>query len=308
MQNFWKKLVAIGLVGTGTILINDLKVNAAEVIPLPDALDFIEDSLDFSEKILGENVSKGIENLITSPQVQDIIQTTSDAIELYEKGRDIYQQAKNLPQTVYYDLLGRIPCQNSKKNLRSLKRCLKELQRDPQVKTKVLSTLGPREITTPTVGGLSENELAVYEDFLNLYDLQTARLIASKYLAEQGEERAASKFEVRQDFMEDNVEILKKIREKVKKASKEDVTQKVLKIGLEVEYEQAKMNLMQTKKINDLDGEIERLQEIHAAGLAIKANLAEELSELNKYNRLARESAYKESRSFNFYLPGLWQN
>ncbi len=174
---------------------------ADSVIPLPDALDYIEETIDRGEDFLGDNISAGLNQILGTPEVQDLIKTTNQVIDLYDRGRDLYDRGRNLydrivdlPATISNEANGKIRCRVSDYDLDALRKCLKSLSRSLPEESenseagKKMGQIGLREIYVPDLGVLGASDFATYHDFLNLYDEETARLIASRYLYSQGKE------------------------------------------------------------------------------------------------------------------------
>lgn len=304
LKRYWQKLFSnksVVILCCATILpLTGYSVASSAPIPLPEALDFIDSTLDRVDSFIDENIFGTIDDITGIPEIRDAVEIVELGVEIYDRTGEVYDRINSYPDRIKGKIEGYKNCW-SNIDIRTAGKCL-----PPGESSDAIGEIGLREIYSPTAGLLLDNPFIIEQEIINLYDEENARIIASQYLDEAGQQWLEKKIATNKAIGESNSKIIKDISKNVKKGSKEKVTQKILKESLKVEQKQAELQILQSKQLAALEGAITSLEKQQAALLTLQTNIAEDFGELNRNNQLEREALHQEYNNSTFYLPGLF--
>ncbi len=172
----------------------------------------------------------------------------------------------------------------------------------------ILGRIGWRPIYNPSLGVLSDNPFILYQELLDLQDEESARLLASSFLGEPGKQWQEQEKQLSLTILSNQKELASSIETNVAAAQKKKITQEIIKDQLKNQQKFSEIQLNQSQQIDNLKAQTLIVIKEQAKILQLQADINESLGEINRHNRMSRDSAYKEYDETTIYLPGLWNS
>lgn len=171
---------------------------------------------------------------------------------------------------------------------------------------EVRATLPHRQQLDPQGDVLSINTTVRARDLSNLYDQELSRASAAPFLGSKGVEWASQQNQQTRSVMESNQSAGQQVQQLAISAQQQDITQSVMKISTRMQSQLAGMLINQGQLNGQIASSLVGLQQGQAALVQLAANHSEAVDEINRRERVNRNTLLYQASGTQVYIPGLY--
>lgn len=154
-------------------------------------------------------------------------------------------------------------------------------------------------------GVLTHSPTVQQRDLANLYDQETARVMAAPVLGEQGKTWLETETKRTSGLVESSQQGAQEVQKLAEEAQGLSVTQDVMKQNAEIDAAVASLLTQQTQLTADNHTTLLQLQRLQGIQAQLAADTSEGIDEANRRDRLERQVSLFGSAQAPVYIPGL---